>query len=104
MQLKNLFRNINKPRKLPFIDDKAVIKMTLHHHIQGSDLEAICPYCFIKLDEKEWNSEFDIEEHYKCHICKCGKKVCLKVNFHGSGHDEWRKETNLAKINGLERK
>lgn len=76
--------------------------MTLHHHIQGNDLEAICPYCSTILKDKDWNSEFHIERHYKCHICDCGKKICLKVNFHGSGHDSWRKEVNLSKINSLD--
>ena len=76
--------------------------MTLHHHIQGNDLEAICPYCLTKLDKKDWISEFNIEHHYKFHICECGKKVWVKVDFHGSGHDSWREDINLTRINSLD--
>ncbi|MCK4521451.1 MAG: hypothetical protein KAU20_02670 [Nanoarchaeota archaeon] len=57
--------------------------------MQQEHQKEICPYCKADLSNKEWNSEFHFEHHYKIHDCKCGKKIIIKVNFHGSGHDSW---------------
>ncbi|MCK5107217.1 MAG: hypothetical protein KAQ83_00665 [Nanoarchaeota archaeon] len=78
--------------------------MCAHHLLKSHDLEFICPYCRTELHEHEWNSEFSVSKHYKCTSCnKCKKKICITVNFHGSGHDNWREEKNLSQINSEEK-
>ena len=67
-------------------------------------MEFICPYCRTELHEQEWKSEFSISKHYKTTDCKkCGKRISVPVNFHGSGHDNWREEKNLSQINTKEK-
>jgi hypothetical protein len=78
--------------------------MSAHHLLKSNDLEFICPYCRTELHEHEWKSEFSVSKHYKSTKCKkCNKNVHVKVNFQGSGHDNWREEKNLSKINSEEK-
>lgn len=61
--------------------------MTSHHLIKET---VECIYCNKSNKEKEWFSEWNREHHYKCFVCSnCGKKNHIRVNFHGSGHDNW---------------
>lgn len=50
-----------------------------------------CRLCGNDLANQPWHSEWDGPQHYKTNLCnKCGKKTWVKVNFEGSGHDEWK--------------
>ena len=71
--------------------------MCVHHLLKEEDLRVICPYCKESLKEKEWKSHFELEHHYKTTDCKCGKTISIKVDFHGSGNDEWNKKS-LEKV------
>jgi len=64
--------------------------MTKFQLIDENDLKTHCCYCNSKL--KDWKSEFLTNTHYKTCVCSCGKKVSVKVDFMGSGHDEWENE------------
>jgi hypothetical protein len=78
--------------------------MSAHHLLKSCDLEFICPYCKTELEENHWSSEFSVSKHYKCTKCnQCGKEICVEVDFHGSGHDNWREEKNLSKIDSEEK-
>jgi len=52
----------------------------------------VCPYCKRNINGS-WKSEFDLKHHYKVFNCECGKKVWIKLNFNGSGHDTWDKKS-----------
>ena len=60
-----------------------------HHMIRKVEKEGQCIYCNETLDAQKWESEFAPRNHYKCVICKCGKENCVKVDFVGTGHDNW---------------
>lgn len=64
--------------------------MTVHHLLNEDTIEEKCIYCGNNLYNKKWISEFDVERHYKTVICKCGNKNWIRVNFYGSGHDNWQ--------------
>ncbi|MBW2995537.1 hypothetical protein KY312_04230 [Candidatus Woesearchaeota archaeon] len=55
-------------------------------HIEGNKI--ICSYCREPVDLED---EHCIELHYKTTICKCGKKIIMKIPFLGSGHDNFIK-------------
>ncbi|OGM01953.1 hypothetical protein A3K72_00090 [Candidatus Woesearchaeota archaeon RBG_13_36_6] len=60
--------------------------MTSHHLIKNT---VECIYCGKNDLKKEWFSEWNAEHHYKCFLCPhCGKHNHIRVNFHGSGHDD----------------
>ena len=51
-----------------------------------------CSKCNTAIESSAWVSEWcpthpDVF-HYKSFHCDCGKKNWIKVDFHGSGHDE----------------
>ena len=56
----------------------------------------ICPYCKSDLSKENWDSEFAVHLHYKKLTCKCGKKVWIRVNFNGSGHDSWTRHKKVT--------
>jgi len=55
-----------------------------------------CLYCNKELSAKTWNSIWEGEFHYKVTHCECGRKHRVKVDFFGSGHDDWDKQVNLV--------
>jgi hypothetical protein len=60
----------------------------IHHLIKDDFSNRTCPYCFVDLNgdtESVWESEL----HYKEIDCQCGKRVRMKVDFAGSGHDNF---------------
>jgi len=60
------------------------------NQIKNNNLKK-CRTCSNDLEDKPWKSEWDINHHYKTNICdKCGKKTWLKVDFLGSGDDDWK--------------
>jgi hypothetical protein len=61
----------------------------VHHLVQESGLKQDCIYCGKNLDNHKWESVFHAHFHYKTTKCTCGKKVRVKVDFCGSGHDSW---------------
>jgi hypothetical protein len=66
--------------------------MTVHHIMRDADQQQVCPYCGRRTDGGKWESVFDNSNfHYKMHRCECGRKVTVKVDFMGSGHDCWSK-------------
>jgi hypothetical protein len=70
--------------------------MTVHHIIRERDLQRACPYCGRKTDASKWESLFDHSNfHYKTQDCICGRKVTVKVDFIGSGHDSWSKGLDM---------
>ncbi len=73
--------------------------MSLHHVIRTGELDPTsftCIYCAENSD-MEWDSEFMGEHHYKSFICEhCGSTNTLKVEFQGSGHDDFGVESLLG--------
>ena len=65
--------------------------MTVHHIISEKDQKRACPYCGRSTQSHDWKSHFNNNAHYKELNCKCGKKVSVKVDFMGTGHDSWAK-------------
>ena len=63
--------------------------MTVHHLITEDHQLHSCIYCRAPVTDIRWQSEFDKTFHYKTTVCSCGKRLRVKVNFQGSGHDEW---------------
>jgi DNA-directed RNA polymerase subunit RPC12/RpoP len=60
-----------------------------HHVVQEQDLKHQCAYCSHDMGD-DWSSQFDRARHYKGASCQnCGKQVTMKVDFDGSGHDDW---------------
>ena len=63
----------------------------MHHVVNEIDQREQCIYCCSSLKSKKWRTEHEIEHHYKVAECDCGKRIRIKVNYHGSGHDSWNK-------------
>ena len=56
-----------------------------------------CLYCNSDLGANDWNSIWEGQFHYKLTVCKkCGRKHRVKVDFIGSGHDDWEEQVNLV--------
>ena len=52
---------------------------------------SICSKCNTDLKNQHWHSQFEAQEHYKSTTCNgCGKKNWVKVDFLGSGDDDWK--------------
>jgi len=63
------------------------------HLIKEEHQKEFCPYCGRDLSKENWVSDFHLEHHYKVVVCSGrNKKISIKVDFHGSGHDEWNNE------------
>lgn len=65
------------------------------HLIKEQENKWHCLYCNHELGDHNWISVWEGEFHYKEARCKCGKKQRVKVDFVGSGHDDWDKEVGL---------
>lgn len=64
--------------------------MTKFQLIRSDNILHSCVYCGHKLSG--WKSEFLVNVHYKvCSCTSCKKKISIKVDFMGSGHDDWEK-------------
>mgnify|MGYP001617122225 CR=1 FL=1 len=73
--------------------------MRVHHFVKEIHQRLECPYCKNDLSENRWNSSFHIEHHYKMTGCEqCGREISIKVNFNGSGHDCWDKNSDFCKL------
>lgn len=71
------------------------------HHIARSETQQeTCLYCGASLRDKSWESEFKGYLHYKTLMCDCGRKVHIRMNFKGSGHDSWNNGKVGKVING----
>ncbi|PIN73449.1 hypothetical protein COV20_04460 [Candidatus Woesearchaeota archaeon CG10_big_fil_rev_8_21_14_0_10_45_16] len=57
-----------------------------------------CFYCDNKLEDDRWESVWVGQKHYKVNKCKCGKRVWIKVEFSGSGHDDFKHENELESM------
>jgi hypothetical protein len=59
-----------------------------------------CRCCNNKLDKDKWFSEWDnnnhVDMHYKSIVCSCGKKMWVKLDFLGSGHDHIVEDDNSS--------
>lgn len=74
------------------------------HHVKSDQLKEICPYCGKSLNKaNDWRSEFHIDMHYKKLVCSCGKENIVKVDFLGSGHDDWSGKLDLNTLPGSDR-
>jgi uncharacterized CHY-type Zn-finger protein len=72
--------------------------MKLHHLINEINQIIECFYCNNDLTKHSWASAIDQDHHYKETICdKCGRKLSVKVNFQGSGHDCWDHNCDFSK-------
>ena len=56
---------------------------------KSTDFKQQCLYCGKQLQDRSWHSEHDANRHYKTTVCDCGKRLSLRVDFWGSGHDNW---------------
>ncbi|MDP7115739.1 MAG: hypothetical protein QF632_04020 [Candidatus Woesearchaeota archaeon] len=62
----------------------------MREHLVDEDHQKVkCLYCNNEKHLKEWTSEFESELHYKIFICDCGAKTRIRMDFMGSGHDNW---------------
>ena len=67
--------------------------MRQHLISQEGHLISVCYTCGAGIVNQSWKSEFHGEFHYKTTTCwKCGKDHSIKVNFHGSGDDDWEEK------------
>ena len=68
--------------------------MHIDHVVDGLKRggKLVCHRCGSELDPEKWGSEWDPNHpenhHYKSHLCTCGKKNWVRINFPGSGHDK----------------
>ncbi|HIJ10860.1 TPA: hypothetical protein HA278_02265 [Candidatus Woesearchaeota archaeon] len=63
------------------------------------ELETVmCLYCDNSLEKQDWQSVWVGEMHYKVNQCSCHKKVWVKVDFAGSGHDNFTQESELESV------
>lgn len=69
--------------------------MVCHHNVNEEDILHQCAYCGINISDFEWLSEFFGSNHYKVTSCTCGKENRVKIQFCGSGHDNFNQEKNL---------
>jgi len=69
-----------------------------HHLVGEGHLKEFCIYCKKELPAKNWKSDFHLGMHYKTLTCSCGKKLHIRVNFEGSGHDSWNGAGLMSKI------
>ena len=67
-----------------------------HHLVKEQENIWHCLYCNKELSANDWKSIWEGEFHYKETRCKCGKKHRVKVDFCGSGHDEWDKQVSFV--------
>lgn len=69
------------------------------HHLKKEVNQTIeCLYCNNNLANHQWDSLFELFHHYKQTNCdKCGRRVRVKVDFAGSGHDCWDMNSNFCK-------
>ncbi len=67
-----------------------------HHIVKEQENKWHCLYCNHELGDHNWTSEFEGEFHYKVARCQCGKKQRVKVDFFGSGHDNWDEQVSLV--------
>ncbi|NQU79371.1 hypothetical protein HQ545_06410 [Candidatus Woesearchaeota archaeon] len=71
--------------------------MSVHHIIGKDNQKQSCPYCGKKVEKSGWRSLFDqTNHHYKIHNCECGREINIKVDFMGSGHDDWCKDLDAV--------
>jgi hypothetical protein len=57
-----------------------------------------CLYCSNSLKNNKWYSLFLINHHYKETNCDgCGRRVSIKINFIGTGHDFWDPNSEFYK-------
>ncbi|MEM4756168.1 MAG: hypothetical protein QW594_03475 [Candidatus Woesearchaeota archaeon] len=76
----------------------------LDNHTSKKEMTEQCLYCHTHFDSFKWVSEHIHGIHYKSHICKqCGHENRIRVNFLGSGHDNWGKDiwTSIEEMNLL---
>ena len=70
----------------------------INHLAKDNILIENCIYCGNTLKKNNWKSEHLHEFHYKVTICKeCGKEHRTKVDFEGSGHDNWKRKSWISK-------
>lgn len=73
--------------------------MRTHHLVNEVHQRLECPYCKNDLVENRWESDFNLQHHYKRTECeKCGREISIKVNFNGSGHDCWDKNSEFCRL------
>jgi len=63
----------------------------MHHIVTEMSQSDQCVYCGNGIKGKRWYSEHSLEHHYKSVDCECGKRIRIKMDFIGSGHDTWEK-------------
>jgi len=61
--------------------------------IKERDNAMNCIYCGKAISN--WKSQFSGEHHYKKSNCGCGRENWIRMQFKGSGHDEFNNEKNL---------
>lgn len=67
-------------------------------HLIRKEVLRKCRICETDLADKLWLSQWEANQHYKVNICdKCGKKTWLKVDFDGSGDDDWKPDEEERK-------
>jgi len=62
-------------------------------HIENNEMR--CTYCHSPI---EFEPEHHLELHYKTAKCTCGKKIVIKIPFHGTGHDNFIKSKLEEKL------
>ena len=66
------------------------------HIVKEQENKWHCLYCNHDVGDHDWKSIWEGEFHYKITKCRCGKKHRVKVDFFGSGHDDWDEKVNLV--------
>lgn len=66
------------------------------HLVKEQDNKWNCLYCSTELSANNWKSIWEGQFHYKETRCNCGKKHRVKVDFCGSGHDDWDEQFSFV--------
>lgn len=70
-----------------------------HHLVSEVHQKTFCIYCKKDVPLDRWESDFHSGMHYKTTKCSsCGRKLHIKVDFGGSGHDSWNGSRFKSKI------
>jgi hypothetical protein len=78
--------------------------MTVHHIMSEKDQKASCPYCGRCTQDHKWESQFHDNAHYKEQHCECGRKLSIKMDFMGTGHDSWNLDRKIAEADSKSQK
>jgi len=69
------------------------------HLIREHHQKDFCPYCKNDMKDSKWESLFHLDKVYKTAECNsCKRNISIKMDFFGSGHDDWKKDWDKVTV------